>query len=739
LRANFAAESSKPFAAALSHCELLQTAYTLTPILSLKALIEMTTGATRLAVDIGGTFTDVVLEREGRRFTTKVLTTPNAPEEAVVAGTRSVLQKAGIGFVDLDFFVHGTTLATNAIIERKGVKTALIATEGFRDVIEIADEGRYDQYDIFIDKPRPLVSRRLRFTVPERVDVHGAVRLQLDEDAVRRVAADLRDEAIESVAVAFLHSYVNGSHESRVRDILVGECPGLWITLSCEVAPEMREYERTSTAVANAYVQPLMAGYLNRLRDAFAAEGSRAPIHLMTSGGSLASLDTAARFPIRLVESGPAGGAILAAHAAAERGERKVLSFDMGGTTAKICLIEDMEPQKGRSFEVDRTARFLKGSGLPIRIPVIEMVEIGAGGGSLARVDELKRIAVGPESAGAEPGPACYARGGTRPTVTDADVALGRIDPERFAGGSIRLDAARAETALDEAIGSKLSLSTAVAAYGVAEIVDENMANVARVHAVERGLVVKDHTLVAFGGAAPLHASRLAEKLGIDRVIVPADAGVGSAVGFLQAPVAYESVRSRYMRLDRFEPEEATRILEAMSRQAHELAASAAGDRPIEESRTAYMRYRGQGHEIAIALPNRALRTSDEAGLRTTFEGEYRRLFERHIPGAVIEVLSWSVFVGTNETPPSALSASRRRAGPPPIGVREVFDGRSGRRVTVPLYERAGFVAGASVAGPAIVVEAGTSTFVSEAFDVMLDAGGALVLERKNGASPYGA
>jgi N-methylhydantoinase A len=469
----------------------------------------MTTAATRLAVDIGGTFTDLVLERAGKRFTVKVLTTPRAPEEAVVAGTRRVLANAGIGFADLDLFVHGTTLATNAIIERKGAKTALIATEGFRDVIEIADEGRYDQYDIFIDKPRPLVPRRLRFTVPERVDVHGAARLPLEEKAVGQIATELRKQGIESVAVAFLHSYVNGTHETRVRDILAQECPGLWVTLSSEVAPEMREYERTSTAVASAYVQPLIAGYLNRLRDAFAAEGSRAPIHLMTSGGSLASLDTAARFPIRLVESGPAGGAILAAHVAAERGERKVLSFDMGGTTAKICLIEDMEPLQGRSFEVDRSARFLKGSGLPVRIPVIEMVEIGAGGGSLARVDELKRITVGPESAGSEPGPACYGRGGVRPTVTDADVALGRIDPERFAGGSIRLDAGAAETAIGAAIGSPLSLTTATAAYGVAEIVDENMANAARVHAVERGLVVKDHTLVAFGGAAPLHAARL--------------------------------------------------------------------------------------------------------------------------------------------------------------------------------------------------------------------------------------
>jgi N-methylhydantoinase A len=416
-----------------------------------------------------------------------------------------------------------------------------------------------------------------------------------------------------------------------------------------------------------------------------------------------------------------------------------VLSFDMGGTTAKICLIENMEPLQGRSFEVDRSARFLKGSGLPVRIPVIEMVEIGAGGGSIARVDELKRIIVGPESAGSEPGPACYGRGGAHPTVTDADVALGRIDPERFAGASIRLDAAAAATAIEATIGSPLSLTMATAAYGVAEMVGENMANAARVHAVERGLVAKNHTLVAFGGAAPLHASRLAEKLNINRVIIPADAGVGSAIGFLQAPAAYELVRSRYMRLDRFAPSEATKLLDSMGREAHAQAAAAAGDRPLEESRTAYMRYRGQGHEIAVALPNRALSEGDAASLRKTFETEYRRLFERHIPDAVIEVLSWSVLVGTSEAPPARLRPPRRIGGPKPSGTRDVFDGRNGRREAVPLYERAAFAPGACVVGPAIIAESGTSTFVSAAFDAMLDAGGALVLERKNGASPFGA
>ncbi len=686
---------------------------------------------TRLSVDIGGTFTDIVLEQGERRWTTKVLTTPRAPEMAVIDGTRAMLGQAGLGFADLSQFVHGTTLATNALIERKGARTALIATEGFRDVVQIADEGRYDQYDLEIEKPVPLVPRSLRFTVPERVDVQGRVRIPLDEAAVRAVAAELNRHAIASVAIAFLHSYVNPGHETRVREILAEDCPEVWVTLSCEAAPEIREYERTSTAIANAYVQPMMAGYLGRLHDAFAAEGSTAPIHLMTSGGSLASLDTASRFPIRLVESGPAGGAILAARVAAERGERRVLSFDMGGTTAKICLIEEFEPLKSRSFEVDRAARFLKGSGLPVRIPVIEMIEIGAGGGSLARVDALRRITVGPDSAGSEPGPACYGRGGTLPAVTDADLVLGRIDPKLFAGGSIALHPGSAAQVIDDVIGTPLGLTTGVAAYGVAEIVDENMANAARVHAVERGLSVRDHTLVAFGGAAPLHASRLAEKLGIERIIVPADAGVGSAVGFLRAPAAYEVVRSRYMRLDRFDPDAANALLGTMTEEAEMLTRSAAGDRALTTARAAFMRYLGQGHEIAVALPVGALGSGEAEGLRAAFETEYRRLFERHIPNAVIEILTWAVAVSTQEMSPTPLVRAEPAAGPAPIGRRTILTGSGAEPAEVPVYAREDLVPGATIEGPALVVEAGTSTFVGSIFRASLDSGRALVLQRR--------
>ena len=491
----------------------------------------------------------MVLDRAGALTTTKVLTTYDDPANGVIGGIRRVLDLSGATAVDIGLVLHGTTLATNAIIERRGAVTALLTTAGHRDAVEMAFENRFEQYDVNIDRPAPLVPRALRLPVPERLDAAGRVLLPLDLDAVRALVPQLAARGVQSVAVGFLHSYVNPEHEQAVGALLETEMPGLSVTLSSDVCPEIREYERLSTACANAYVKPLMARYLHSLQAQLQGLGIACPVLLMTSGGGLTTLDTAARFPIRLVESGPAGGAILAARVAAEGGYRRVLSFDMGGTTAKICLIDDAEPLLSRSFEVDRTYRFKKGSGLPVRIPVIEMVEIGAGGGSIAGVDRLQRITVGPESAGSEPGPACYGRGGEHATVTDADVVLGRIVPEHFAGGTFRLDAAAAAKAVQAGVGDPQSMALAFAAYGVSEVVDENMAAAARAHAVEWGTDVASRTLVAYGGAAPLHAAQLANKLKIDRVVVPGGAGVGSAIGFLLAPVSYEVVRSRYMRL----------------------------------------------------------------------------------------------------------------------------------------------------------------------------------------------
>ena len=420
-------------------------------------------------------------------------------------------------------------------------------------------------------------------------------------------------------------------------------------------------------------MQPLMDGYLARMDEALRVEQFRGAIYLVTSGGGLTSIDTARKFPVRLVESGPAGGAIFAAQVAARAGEKKVLSFDMGGTTAKICLIEDFEPNSARVYEVDRAARFLKGSGLPLRIPVIEMVEIGAGGGSIAKVDALKRVTVGPESAGSEPGPACYRRGGMRPTVTDADVALGMIDPAAFAGGTIALDPALSRKALAAAVGDPLGMSPEIAAYAVHEMVCENMASAARVHAVERGEVVNDHTLIAFGGAAPLHAARVAEKLAVARVVVPPNAGVGSAVGFLAAPISYELVKSRHMRLDNFDFAGASALLAGMANDARALVEPGARGAPTAERRLAYMRYVGQGHEITVPVPVRTLTADDAKALRDEFEREYSVLFRRPIPGAAIEVLSWSVLISTEAKRPAAMATVASKRAPSPDGSRAVL------------------------------------------------------------------
>jgi len=688
--------------------------------------------AARLGVDIGGTFTDVALEAGGRRYSAKLLTTPEAPERGVLAAVGAVMDEAGLAPGELSIIIHGTTLATNAIIERKGAKTALLTTAGFRDTVEIRHENRFEQYDVNIDLPPPLVPRRHRFPVPERIDARGRVVTPLDEEAVVRLADRLRALGIESVAIGYLHSFTNPAHEERTREILRPLLPGVTMTLSCEVSPEMREYERFSTACANAYVQPMLGRYLVNLETLLHEAGFRCPLFLMLSGGGLTTVETAIRFPVRLVESGPAGGAIFASHIARQCGLDKVLSYDMGGTTAKICLIDDAQPQTSRAFEVARVYRFKKGSGLPLRIPVIEMVEIGAGGGSIARVDRLKRIAVGPDSAGADPGPACYGRGGTAATVTDADLVLGRIDPAGFSGGRMALDRDAAEAALADDVARPLGLPLPLAAFGVSEIVDENMANAARVHAIESGKDARGRTLVAFGGAAPLHAARMAEKLGLDRVVVPSNAGVGSAVGFLRAPIAYEIVRSQLQRLDAFDAAAANALLAAMRAEAEAIVRLGAPDAELSETRSAFMRYRGQGHEIAVPVPGGVYGEGDAARLLEAFEAAYRRLYSRVIPGVEVEVLSWVVllsapvpeFDGPMPPPPARHRVEARQRRP-------VFDSETGEFVEVAIHQRAALAPGAVVAGPAVIVEDETSTVVSRAFDAEINALGYIELVRR--------
>ena len=683
----------------------------------------------RLAADIGGTFTDVVLEHAGRRRSAKVLTTPRAPEKGMLEGIARVLEEAGLTPADVGVLIHGTTLATNALIERKGAKTALITTEGFRDVLEMGYEKRYEHYDLQLELPAPLVPRELRFTVAERLTAKGRVDTPLDEKTLEGIVREIGTSGIQAVAVGFLHSYVNDAHEKRAGKILADALPGLSITLSSAVCPEIREYDRFSTACANAYVQPLMASYLARLAQELERGGFACPLYLMTSGGGLTTLETARRFPVRLVESGPAGGAILSAGLARENGLDEVLSFDMGGTTAKICFIGDGRPEQSRKFEVARVWRNLKGSGLPVRIPVTEMVEIGAGGGSIARLDEMNRLQVGPSSAGAEPGPVCYGRGGTEPTVTDANVTLGRIDPNTFAAGTLALDRAAAERAVLERIGKPLGLDAGWAAAGIGEIVEENMASAARVHAIESGKVAEHCTMIAFGGGAPLHAARLAARLGISRVLVPVDASVGSAVGFLRAPVAFEVVRSLRVRDDDFSLPAVNKLLNDMCKEATAIVASGAMGAALETRRSVEMRYEGQGHEISVPLPAGALKAADAGKLRADYEKRYEAQFGLRIADVPVEFLTWSVNVSTASIRPSRLRPVKAARASKSKDLKIVFDPASGKREKVPSYMRAELAPGVRLAGPALVLEPQTTTLVPRGWRCSVSGAGHLLLE----------
>ena len=706
----------------------------------------------RLAVDIGGTFTDVAVERDGACHTGKVLTTPDDPVRGVLDGARLALARAGLAPGDVGAVIHGTTLATNALIERRGAAVGAIVTAGFRDILEIACERRYDQYDLYIEKPDTLVPRERVATVAERVSATGQVLDPLDRDSVHRAVDALVAGGVESIAVCLLHSYVNPAHEQAVGATVERRAPGVAVSLSSEVSPEVREFDRLCTTVANAYVKPLMAGYLGNLARGLEAGGFDCPLFLMTSGGGMTTLDTALAFPIRLVESGPSGGAVLAARVARSRGCAEVLSFDMGGTTAKVCLIEDGEPRTSRAFEVGRAERFIKGSGLPVRIPVLEMIEIGAGGGSIASVDGHSRLRVGPRSASSDPGPACYGRGGEWATVTDADAVAGYLDPDAFAEGRLRLDLDLARRVVGREVGDRLRMDVAAGADGISQMVDEAMANAARMHAAEQGKSLEDCVMVAFGGNGPLHATRVAEKVGVGRIVVPPQPGAGSAVGFLSAPVSFEVVRSHYVRVAAphdprtpeprghsarmAEPDVAAvnALLDAMREEATGVVRAGAGDAPLVVTRTAFMRYRGQGHEIEVAIPDGALDAGRVARLVAAFEADYARLFGRIVPGMALEVMNWSVRVST---PPEAAPRAgdcRSRNVPAPAGTRTLTLGQAGDETMAACFRRADLAPGDAVTGPALIVEPQTTTFVSPRFEARIDTAGNIVMTRREEA-----
>ena len=691
----------------------------------------MTPPSARLGVDIGGTFTDVVLEVDGRSFSTKVLTTYAAPENAIIDGMGQVCGKAGVTPCDIVQIIHGTTLATNALIERRGAKTALITTSGFRDVIEMRTESRFEQYDLNLTLPEPLLARQMRYTVSERVDAKGNILIALDRADVEQVVKTIKAAGYESVAVGLLHSYLNDGHEKLVRDVLGEIMPEAMVSISSEVSPQMREYERFNTVVANAYIKPLMKSYLGRLAGRLAGEGANCPIFLMHSGGGIISLESAADFPVRLVESGPAGGAVFAANIAARYGLDKVLSFDMGGTTAKICLIKNQTPKTSRVFEVARTYRFKKGSGMPISIPVIDMVEIGAGGGSLAHVDAMRQIRVGPESAGSEPGPACYGRGGAKPAVTDADLILGKLDPDNFAGGSIKLNKSDSHKALETVLGAPLDMDAQTAAFGLAEVVDENMANAARVHAVENGEDLADYTMIAFGGAAPLHAGRLCEKLGVDRLLVPLGAGVGSAIGFLRAPFSFEANRSVYMTLAGFDAGIIKPLLTDLQTEATGFVRTCDATSDILSEFKVYMRYSGQGWEIPIVLTQAQAMAPDAATFQRLFEDDYTKLFGRTVVGMDIEITVWAV---NATTPPAKVAAIQTATPTTPAkstGQRALFDAALGKPVDAIIVDRMDMVTGQTVQGPAIIVEDETTIIVPSTRQAIAQPDGTIDLIRK--------
>ncbi|HAT44523.1 MAG TPA: methylhydantoinase [Ktedonobacter sp.] len=686
----------------------------------------------RVGVDIGGTFTDLVVFNDdtGSFAVGKTLTTPRDPSQAIEALLRDTLERESIAIEDAQQLIHGTTLVTNAIIERTGSRTALLATQGFRDSIEIGRENRYELYDLMLEMPQPLVPRYLRFAVPQRTLADGTTLQELDIAYVEQLARELAAHGIEAVAIAFLHSFANPSAEREARAAIERIAPAMRVSTSSEVVPEIREFERTSTTIANVYVQDRVERYLRELQARLARLGFRGSLFLMISSGGIVTVDTAIRFPIRLLESGPAAGALAAASYGSASGYPDLLSFDMGGTTAKFCVIDHGQPLTALEFEVDRRYRFKKGSGLPIKAPVIEMIEIGAGGGSIARIDPLGLLKVGPGSAGAEPGPVCYGRGGTEPTVTDADLVLGYLDPDYFLGGQFKINLAAARQAIKERVADPLGLSLEEAAWGIHQVVNESMANAARIHTLERGKDPHSFPLFAFGGAGPVHGFRVAMALGSPALIVPFGAGVMSAAGFLTAPLAFDFVRSWPGRIDHLDWQKANTLLSEMELEGQELLqASGVPTGQISYRREADMRYVGQGHEIHVPLPSGQLDNASIPLLTSSFEEVYRRLYERLSPSVPIEIINWRV-TASGPTPEVRIQLPRAEhtaAQEARKGNRKVYFPGGFR--AVPVYDRYHLLPGMSFTGPAIVEERESTVIVGPDSRFRIDEQWNLVVE----------
>ncbi len=688
----------------------------------------------RLGVDIGGTFTDVILLGDsGRAWVGKTLTTTHDPSAGVETAVRDIFKRSGVRASEIRDVIHGTTLVTNAIIERSGAKTALLTTYGFRDTLEIARERRYDISDLFLEMPEPLVPRHLRFGVKERVLKGGEVETSPERRQIDEIAAGLEEQRVQAVAICFLHSYLYPDHERIVADWLRCRLDGVHLSLSCEVNPEIREYERTSTTVANAYVRQLIEAYLRRLATRLEGMGFAGDLYLMLSSGGICTVETACRFPIRLLESGPAAGALAAAYLGRAAGRPDLISFDMGGTTAKLGIIDGGTPLTTPDFEAARVYRFKRGSGLPIRARTIDLIEIGAGGGSVARVDTLGLLKVGPDSAGADPGPASYGRGGRRPTVTDADLVLGYLDPGFFLGGRVELDRETAFEVLEEALAQPLGLTTCEVAWGVHQVVNEAMASAAKVHAVERGRDPRAYALIAFGGAGPIHAYRVAELLGITTIVVPPGAGVASAFGLLCAPFSFDFVRSYREELVRVDWDRVNELHREMEEEGWGiLTHSGVGPGEMRFERRCELRYSGQSHQLDVPVRSGRLGPEHVADLWGDFQEAYRRNYGRSLDDIGLEVIGWRLLASGPAPSPEIRALGARatlRSTGARKGYRQAFFPEYGAYRETPVFDRHLLPLGVEVAGPAIFEEEECTTVVGPGAVVSVDDIGNLVVE----------
>lgn len=670
-------------------------------------------------IDVGGTFTDVLLlhEASGRTYIGKAATTPPPTSRGVEDALRQALADSGAGFADIHSIIHGTTLATNAIVERKGAKTALLTTRGFRDVLEIAREHRYDMYDIHLELPEPLVPRTLRLEVTERVLADGTVLIPLAKNELPSIAAHLREARVDALAICFLNSFTRIEHEEAAAETLSALVPGLDISISSDVSGEIREYERSSTTVLNAYIRRVVESYLQDLEGQLTKLGFAGRLLVMLSNGGVATVETASRYPVRMIESGPAAGALAAAFVGGLRQNPNLLSFDMGGTTAKACLVQQGRPSIASDFEVARIYRFKRGSGLPVKAPSVELIEIGAGGGSVAWIDQFNLLRVGPESAGAEPGPACYGRGGTRPTVTDADLVLGYLDPRYFLGGRMPLDAGAAERAIRE-VADPLRLSVVEAAWTIHQVVNENMTSAARIHGAERGADLRNIPMYAFGGAGPVHAYRVAELLEMKEVVLPHGAGVGSCLGLLVAPLAFDLSRSMpgfADTLDWLAIEDLLHSLESSGRRL--LIGAAASDGYVEVARFGEMRLRGQAHALSIPLPPERL---DLSIIRGLFSSAYQASYHRMPPDVPIEMTTWRVRV--QQSRPPVRRAVSHQVGAPDKKERSVYWPEEGGYVSTPVFDRYRLRSGTRLSGPAIIEERESTAIVGPSGSAEIDA-----------------